>query len=84
MSRKILKEVINGDDNFIRNTLKDMSVSDFYSFCEDAMKQQDRDTRHACAESLESAAIWAGDIGDEVVIVDKAKSSIINCKEGLK
>ncbi len=84
MSRNLLKEIIKADDEFIANTLNDMTPEKFKKFCEDAMKQQDRDTRHACAEAVSA-------LGSEVIYPHRrmiessdAVREVTNCRGGLK
>ena len=82
MSRNILKEILSGDDDFIRNTFERMNHKQFKEFCYNAMLQQDRDTRHACAEEVLSRSL--DDYGFILPEHLEAKSYLLNCGDGIK
>lgn len=77
MSRNLLKEIVSADDAFIQNTLDSMDAKKFKDFCEIAIKQQDRDTRHACAESFKAKHLGtlAASIGH---------NQCMNCRGGVE
>ena len=77
MSRSVAKEILDGSDEFIANTFKSMTPQGFKDFCYLAVIQQDRDTRHACAE-LVLTEEFENDIRSEM------HGAIMNCKGGLK
>lgn len=72
MSRNLFKEIISADVEFIKRTLDDMTPEKFREFCFDAMKQQDRDTRHACAEAISASCSCS-----------EGSRSVMNCRSGL-
>ena len=86
MSRNILKEILSGDDDFIRNTFEKMNHKQFKEFCSNAMLQQDRDTRHACAEAVihKTDKIKVRNLDDAVIYPYEASRVIINCGDGIK
>lgn len=48
-----------------------------------ALKRQDRDTRHACAEQVVTGSFWSDAADANVVRSDFAHSAVMNCREGL-
>lgn len=46
-----------------------------------ALKEQDRDTRHACAEALTNCET---DVSEQCIWFDDAHAAIMNCRGGLE
>lgn len=77
MSRNILKEILDYDDEAIVNTLSNFTPKTFKAFCKLAIEQQDKDTREACL------IVTGGIIRDNLDASD-VRVEILNCKDGLK
>lgn len=52
MSKKYIKELISMSDDQLSTELENVEVSVFRDALNRALKEQDRDTRHACAEAM--------------------------------
>lgn len=57
MSKSYFKECLEMSDDALNVELENIKVDEFRAIIRRALKEQDRDTRHACAE----AVIGAGD-----------------------
>ena len=77
MSRNVAKEILDGSDEFVANTFESMTSQGFKDFCYLAVIQQDRDTRHACAELVLTEEL-------ESDAKNRMHSAIMNCKGGFK
>ena len=85
MGRNLLKEIISSDDSFIENTLENMDAKKFRQFCFDSMRQQDRDTRYACAESILTNIVGRPSItGSLIICAKEAHNKIMNENGGIK
>jgi hypothetical protein len=93
MSKKYVLELLNMDDDELNMELENVDVEDFRKALRLALKEQDRDTRHACAESIHSLdsrdlpwhtfAPYESERGEDVVIVSSAHSACMNCYKGV-
>ena len=52
MSKAYIKELLEMSDDSLNAELENINISDFRQALKLAMKEQDRDTRHACAEAV--------------------------------
>jgi len=82
MSKEYIKELIEMGDDALNVELENVPVGHFRNLLKIALKEQDRDTRHACAEAvvqigLDSTAIC--EISDRNW-VDKAHFACMNVK----
>ena len=77
---------IGQSNSVLSNELRSMFTSDIRETLRTALIEQDRDTRHACAEAvLKAAEVWDKD--EEVTrfaTFDRCHAAVLNCKEGLK
>lgn len=83
MSKKYLVELIQMSDESLNLDLEQVSVKDFRESLRIAMKEQDRDTRHACAEAVIKGSFWSDAADEDVVRVTFSHNTIINCNAGI-
>lgn len=84
MSRNLLKEILSADNKFIENSINGIKANSFREFCRDSIKHQDLDTKAALLNELKDFKLYAGDIGDEVVLYSDVVKIIQNNKDGVK
>ena len=87
MSKALLLDLIAMNDRDLQDELYRMrnTVSaDFRKSLILALKEQDRDTRHACAEQVISGAFWSDTADADVVRANWAHDTIMNCAGGVK
>ena len=80
MSESILKAFYKMDDSELVEKFKSEDAADIREFLDSAMKQQDRDTRHACAEALLGCD---EDVSGYCIWKTEAYSAVVSCRDGL-
>ena len=79
MSKKYFIELIQMNDDALNVEIKHIAVKEFRAALKLALKEQDRDTRHACAESCMVTK------ENQNYIVHKAFHDLcMNCKGGME
>ena len=75
MSKKYVKELIEMSEEELNCELENVPVEHFRNLIKIAMKEQDRDTRHACAE----AVIQCSD-ASSLEMIDRCHNACMNAK----
>jgi len=89
MSLKTVESLITKNDLDLRVAIDSMSASQIRNMLALAIKEQDRDTRHACADAVVQLTCLEHnlDIFDQLnnaIDKDDAHSEIMNCRDGIK
>lgn len=84
MSKELLLDLFKQSDDDILDWLKSIDTEEFKRVVVMALKEQDRDTRHACSESLGSCSYSKDEFGYKVVSPEDAFGTVINCSVGVK
>lgn len=77
MSKRKIVAWIKSDEGY------SLKSSELKEMIRGALKEQDRDTRHACAEEVIKGAFWSDAADADVIRADHAHKSIINCNSGI-
>lgn len=88
MSKETVLDLINLGDDYLIEYFNNVGLDEFRTILRLALKEQDRDTRHACAEAIEAMEechVWRNTKGDSEVTINEhqAISTIMNCRGGL-
>jgi hypothetical protein len=89
MSLKIVESLIKQNDLDLRVAIDSMTATQIRNMLTLAIKEQDRDTRHACAETISQMDTVESnlDIFDRLndsIDKNNAHSEIMNCRDGIK
>ena len=77
MSKKFLLELINKDDDEINSYLENIELSEFRETIRLGLLEQDRDTRHSCAEECFTVN------SKQYIICKRFHDICMNCHNGV-
>lgn len=89
MSKETALDLIKLGDDYLIEYFNNVDLEEFRNMLRIALKEQDRDTRHACAEEINYLNKWDSmktARGEEMmvsVLRDKAHDAVMNCRGGL-
>lgn len=77
MSKSYIQEMIAMSDDALNTELENIHVKEFKQALKIALKEQDRDTRHACAEAVLKCS---EDVSGECIWKDEAHGACLNVR----